>query len=190
MTIKEIKNISEKWFQRYLYENSSEKRSYRNQWSEKMDETVLGWNRTISFTGVTTGLGSLRRNVCVENNRQFFNRLHSSVFRKKKDKTIQRWVVVEFKEGREFLSHMILGVPIHLNHNQFIDKVISCWEKTKFGKKKNPQNKVIEVCYPSEKAESKFTKETGDFSLGFGGYTTKQFKRTTDIVDTDNSYWI
>jgi len=190
MTIKEVKNSSENWFKRYLYEHSSEKKNYRNQWSQKMDETVLGWGRTISFTGVTTGLGSLRRNVCVENNRQFFNRLHSSVFRKKKDKKIQRWVVVEFKEGRGFHSHMILEVPTHLNHNQFIDKVISCWEKTKFGKKRNIQNKVIEICYPSEKTESKFTKETGDFSLGFGGYTTKTFKRTTDIVDTDNSYWI
>ena len=62
--------------------------------------------------------------------------------------------------------------------------------KDEVREKKNPQNKVIEVCYPSEKTESKFTKETGDFSLGFGGYTTKQFKRITDIVDTDNSYWI
>lgn len=190
LTIKEVKNSSDNWFKKYLYENSSEKRSYSNQWSKLMDEKVLGWNRTISFTGVTTGLGSLRRNVCVENNRQFFNRLHSSVFRKKKDKKIQRWVVVEWKEGRGFHSHMILEVPTHLNYNQFMDIVLDCWTKTKFGKKKNIQNKVIEVCYPSEKTESKFTKETGNFSLGFGGYTTKQFKRTTDIVDTNNSYWI
>ena len=190
MTIKEVKNSSENWFKRYLYENSSESEYFNNQWSKLMDEKVLEWGRTISFTGLTTGLGSLRRNVCIENNRLFFNRLHSSVFRKKKDKKIQRWVVVEYSGGRGFHSHMILEVPTHLNYNQFMDKVISCWEKTKFGKKRNIQNKVIEVCYPSEKTESKFTKETGDFSLGFGGYTTKTFKQTTDIVDTDNSYWV
>ncbi len=188
MKIKEIKQKTNDWFSSYLYKNSSESKFYNNQWSKLMDEKVQLWGRTISFTGVTTGLGSLRRNVCIENNRQFFNRLHSSVFKKKK-KQIQRWVVVEYEEGRGFHSHMILEVPTHLEINKFMDIVLDCWTKTKFGKKTYIKNKVIEVCYPSERMDSKFTKEKGEFSLGYGGYTLKDFNRKTDIVDTDNSYW-
>ena len=189
MTIKEIKNSSDNWFKKYLYENSSESEYFNNQWSKLMDEKVLEWGRTISFTGITTGLGSLRRNVCIENNRQFFNRLHSSVFKKKKRK-IQRWVVVEYEEGRGFHSHMILEVPTHLDYNKFMDIVLDCWTKTKFGKKTNIKNEVIEICYPSERMDSIYTKEKGEFSLGYGGYTVKDFNRKTDIVDTDNSYWV
>ena len=48
----------------------------------------------------------------------------------------------------------------------------------------------IEICYPSERMDSIYTKEKGEFSLGFGGYTVKDFNRKTDIVDTDNSYWV
>ena len=190
LKIKEIKQKTNEWFSSYLYKNSSESEYFNNQWSKKMDEKVLEWGRTISFTGLTTGLGSLRKNVCIENNRLFFNRLHSSVFKKKKDKNIQRWVVVEHKEGRGFHSHMILEVPTHLDYNKFMDMVLDCWTKTKFGKKTYIKNKVIEICYPSERMDSKFTKEKGQFSLGFGGYTVKDFNRKTDIVDTNNSYWV
>ena len=189
MKIKEIKQKTNDWFSSYLYKNSSEFKFYNNQWSKLMDEKVQLWGRTISFTGVTTGLGSLRRNVCIENNRQFFNRLHSSVFKKKK-KQIQRWVVVEYEVGRGFHSHMILEVPTHLEINKFMDIVLDCWTKTKFGKKKYIKNEVIDICYPSERIESSFTKEKGEFSLGYGGYTVKDFNRKTDIVDTDNSYWV
>ena len=190
LKIKEIKQKTDKWFSSYLYKNSSESKFYNNQWSKLMDEKVLEWGRTISFTGVTTGLGSLRRNVCIENNRLFFNRLHSSVFKKKKDKNIQRWVVVEYEVGRGFHSHMILEVPTHLDYNKFMDIVLDCWTKTKFGKKTYIKNKVIEICYPSERMDSIYTKEKGEFSLGYGGYTVKDFNRKTDIVDTDNSYWV
>ena len=84
LKIKEIKQKTNDWFSSYLYKNSRESKFYNNQWSKLMDEKVQLWGRTISFTGITTGLGSLRRNVCIENNRLFFNRLHSSVFKKKK----------------------------------------------------------------------------------------------------------
>ena len=190
LKIKEIKQKTDEWFSSYLYKNSSESEYFNNQWSKKMDEKVLEWGRTISFTGLTTGLGSLRRNVCIENNRLFFNRLHSSVFKKKKDKNIQRWVVVEYEEGRGFHSHMILEVPTHLDYNKFMDMVLDCWTKTKYGKKTNIKNEVIEICYPSERMDSIYTKEKGEFSLGYGGYTVKDFNRKTDIVDTDNSYWV
>ena len=190
MKIKEIKQKTDSWFSSYLYKNSSEFKFYNNQWSETMDEKIQLWGRTVSFNGMTTGLGSLRRNVCIENNRQFFNRLHSSVFKKKKNNKIQRWVVVEHKEGRGFHSHMILEVPTHLEINKFMDIVLDCWTKTKHGKKKYIKNEVIDICYPSERKESSFTKEKGEFSLGFGGYTVKDFNSQTDIVDTDNSYWV
>ena len=71
-----------------------------------------------------------------------------------------------------------------------MDIVLDCWTKTKFGKKTYIKNKVIEICYPSERMDSIYTKEKGEFSLGYGGYTVKDFNRKTDIVDTDNSYWV
>ena len=184
--IKGIRDKSNDWFSKYLYDRSPESRTYSNQWSRFMDSKDF-IRRGIDFTGVVTGTGRFNRELVVETNKQFFNRLHSSCFTRKK-KQIQRWVVIEESIKSGFHSHMILEIPFHLSEDQFKGVILDCWSKTSHGKKTLGHESFS--TFDSTRNKSHFTKETGDFSLGFGSYTTKQFNRQTDIVDTNNSYWI
>ena len=189
MKIKEIRDKSNTWWSKYLYEKSPESRNYSNVWSKFMDSQDF-IKRGVDFTGLVTGQSRRSRELVVETNKQFFNRLHSSCFTRKSriGKQIQRWVVIEKGIQSGFHSHMILEIPRHLSEIEFKLMILECWKKTKHGKK-TIGNESFST-FDSSRKKSFFTKESGDFSLGFGGYSVKQFNRTTDTVDTNNSYWI
>ena len=188
MKIKEIRDKSNTWFSKYLYEKSPESRNYSNVWSKFMDSQDF-IKRGVDFTGLVTGQSRRSRELVVETNKQFFNRLHSSCFTRKSriGKQIQRWVVIEKGIQSGFHSHMILEIPTHLSEMEFKLMILECWKKTKHGKKSVSDESFS--TFDSSRKNSYFTKEKGDFSLGFGGYSIKQFNRTTDTVDTNNSYW-
>ena len=182
--INEIRDKSKKWFNSYLYEKSQESRTYYNQWSKFLDSQQF-IKRSVDFTGRVTGSSRFSRELVVETNKQFFNRLHSSVFTRKK-RQLQRFVVIE-KGVEGFHSHMLIERVQHLSELEFKLMILECWKKTKYGTKSSDDSCFSK--FEGKRFESNFTQEKGDFSLGFGGYTVKQFNRTTDTVDTDNSHW-
>ena len=182
--IQEIRENSSKWFTRYLYEKSQESRTYYNQWPKFNDDQQYLKN-CVDFTGRVTGWSRYKREKLVENNKQFLNRLHCSVFTRKNRK-LQRWIVIEWgDEG--FHSHMLIQKPTHLSEIEFKLMILECWKKTKNGKKSSDDSCFGK--FEGIREKSHFTQETGEFSLGYGGYTVKQFTNRSDRVDHDNSYW-
>jgi len=174
--------------EKYLYDKSQESRTIIDEWSKFMDSKEF-INRSLDFTGVITGTGRFNRELVVETNKQFFNRLHSWCFtrKRKQGRQLQRFVVIEEGE-RHHHSHMLIECPIHLSGEVFKSLILDCWSKTTLGKNKTDWNSFSR--FKGSRINSNITKETGKFSLGFGGYTLKQLRTKTDIVDTDNSYWV
>lgn len=191
--IKEIRDTSNLWFSKYLYEKSlefrKEEKDYRNVWSKKMDS--MEWmNRTVDFTGVITGWSRYKKESLYESNKYFFNRLHSLVFTRRR-RQLQRFVVIEkgSVDKTIYHSHMLIEVPRHLSVEDFQDIILECWRKTSNGKK-TIGHESFGIESNEERIKSFFTKHKGVFSLGFGGYMIKEFTKDSDTVDVDSTYWI
>ena len=198
--IKEFKNHSE-WFTSYLVEKTQEDELRRkekirtdniprNSWSKCLDDQRwISKGRFIDFTGLVTGPNRFKRKTIEESNTYFFNFLHSYCFNRRYLK-LNRWIVIENGDHRGKHSHMLIEIPRHLTEEEFKKTVLQCWKKTPFSLQSiNEDQFGIE---PKEKRkDSFFTKHTGVFSLGFGGYTIKdkQFDKDSDLFDTKNSHW-